>query len=609
MADAIRVGPVPVVSFSTSRAYGVRPLTVQFTDTSSGDPAGWSWDFGDDGTSADRNPIHTYDDPGSYTVSLSATNANGTGTQSVPGFIRALNGTSLRSVTGFSALIVEPMGAAQHVALDTAQVSGVAFSQPSDPTLLAFTPPPSTEWQRMTFSSRDGIGFNRFPNGTIMGNLSSCVLESPEITPSNFGTGVGNNLLVSYRLSLTSYPVLGEVNVTVWEGLLAEDDTAMQLVVARDANFSSIIDSAYTIHFVPTNITGVTDAVLELSVNASWVKEHGNENNIGVVRLGDDGTDQVLTPVSTSTDPATGLAFFTVPSPRGLSRFGLVSATGSSNLLQMGARVATQIIQGSGMGAGSSDKPVVRDRTPWVQPAAAAKPPESPAATFYGEARLDITVAGITRGAMIISSEDRGANLLVPAGIEALDAARAPLARVSVIPAPSGGTPAGTGAGPAGFTGIAYDVGPDGATFNPPATLSFTVPEDLWSGRSVYTIRTYDGAAGAWADIPTTADPATRTLTGQVSHLCLFGVFAAPEAAATPAPPVEAPAAATPAPAGEPVPRTPMGTFTGMLAWIYTTATANPVATGLLLVTAVLLSMVFVARRRRSRITHIRRKK
>jgi len=58
--------------FSADVTAGVAPLTVRFTDESTGEPASWSWKFGDGGTSAERNPTHTYTTPGNYTVALSA---------------------------------------------------------------------------------------------------------------------------------------------------------------------------------------------------------------------------------------------------------------------------------------------------------------------------------------------------------------------------------------------------------------------------------------------------------------------------------------------------------------------------------------------------------
>ena len=69
--------------FTASPASGEAPLTVQFTDTSTGSPTAWSWDFGDGTTSPDQNPIHTYTSAGAYTVTLTASNANGPDSKNV----------------------------------------------------------------------------------------------------------------------------------------------------------------------------------------------------------------------------------------------------------------------------------------------------------------------------------------------------------------------------------------------------------------------------------------------------------------------------------------------------------------------------------------------
>ena len=48
-----------------------------YTDTSFGTLAQWAWDFGDGATSAEQNPLHTFSTAGDYTVTLTATGANG----------------------------------------------------------------------------------------------------------------------------------------------------------------------------------------------------------------------------------------------------------------------------------------------------------------------------------------------------------------------------------------------------------------------------------------------------------------------------------------------------------------------------------------------------
>jgi PKD repeat protein len=78
----------PTADFVGSPTSGQVPLTVQFTDLSTNATA-WSWDFGDGATSTQQNPSHTYTYIGSYTVSLTVSNAYGSDTETKPDFINA----------------------------------------------------------------------------------------------------------------------------------------------------------------------------------------------------------------------------------------------------------------------------------------------------------------------------------------------------------------------------------------------------------------------------------------------------------------------------------------------------------------------------------------
>jgi PKD repeat protein len=55
-------------------------LGVRFFDRTTFVASTWAWDFGDGNTSTVREPTHTYDDPGSYTVSLTTTCGSRTST-------------------------------------------------------------------------------------------------------------------------------------------------------------------------------------------------------------------------------------------------------------------------------------------------------------------------------------------------------------------------------------------------------------------------------------------------------------------------------------------------------------------------------------------------
>jgi PKD repeat protein len=72
----------PVAHFSAPaiQRVGNPPRVVNFMDQSTNSPFSWLWDFGDYNTSADQNATHTYNTPGTYSVSLTVTNAHGTST-------------------------------------------------------------------------------------------------------------------------------------------------------------------------------------------------------------------------------------------------------------------------------------------------------------------------------------------------------------------------------------------------------------------------------------------------------------------------------------------------------------------------------------------------
>ena len=75
----IRVGEL-LAGFTASPTSGIVPLAVEFTDQSVGEITSWAWDFGDDGTSTEQSPSHTYTTVGTYTVSLTVTAAEGSDT-------------------------------------------------------------------------------------------------------------------------------------------------------------------------------------------------------------------------------------------------------------------------------------------------------------------------------------------------------------------------------------------------------------------------------------------------------------------------------------------------------------------------------------------------
>jgi PKD repeat protein len=101
----------PVASFTVSGS-GNQTVTRNFTDTSTGSPTSWAWDFGDGASSTAQNPAHTFANAGTYVVTLTATNSHGA----------SENYSATVTVTSQTALTLSPS------TLPNAQQS-VAYSQ------------------------------------------------------------------------------------------------------------------------------------------------------------------------------------------------------------------------------------------------------------------------------------------------------------------------------------------------------------------------------------------------------------------------------------------------------------------------------------------------
>ncbi|MCX5905163.1 MAG: PKD domain-containing protein [Proteobacteria bacterium] len=90
----------PQADFSSNVASGTAPLAVQFTDTSTGTITSYTWNFGDGSTSTEKNPQHTYSQPGTYDVTLSVTGPEGSDREIKQGYITVAAAPASFSLSG-----------------------------------------------------------------------------------------------------------------------------------------------------------------------------------------------------------------------------------------------------------------------------------------------------------------------------------------------------------------------------------------------------------------------------------------------------------------------------------------------------------------------------
>ena len=93
--------PPPVSEFSATPVTGTAPLTVNFTNASTGGSVtSRLWDFGDFGTSTALNPSHTYLAAGTYTVSLTSTGPGGSDTETKVAYVTVLEPAPVAEFAG-----------------------------------------------------------------------------------------------------------------------------------------------------------------------------------------------------------------------------------------------------------------------------------------------------------------------------------------------------------------------------------------------------------------------------------------------------------------------------------------------------------------------------
>ena len=85
----VTVISLPVTAFTADITSGCSPITVNYSDLSTGNVSAWSWSFpgGTPNSSTDQNPVISYNTSGTYDVTLVATNSSGGTTVTQSSFI------------------------------------------------------------------------------------------------------------------------------------------------------------------------------------------------------------------------------------------------------------------------------------------------------------------------------------------------------------------------------------------------------------------------------------------------------------------------------------------------------------------------------------------
>jgi beta propeller repeat protein len=573
----------PVADFVAAPRTGLVPLSIQFNDTSAGSPSTFDWDFENDGIvdSTARNATHVYAVPGTYTVRLDASNAYGTGTRIRNAYITALAGAHSIAVLPVEGIIIDGRFGGQFLTYNSAIVGIPVLPSPA---VLISHPPASYGWQNITFTTSDSIGFSDAGNGTYFGNVSDSSLQTIDIPATGFSSLVGNPVYVSDRMTLGRYPSSGSLNTEIWESATASDNSTLSSI-AISSGYTSVDAVGFSTRFSRNSLGTLGSSTINMSISSAWVAGTGGSaagrSNTSILAYGTDPMTGNLigTVLATRYRCSDGsLDYFQADIPAQYSYFSnffITQLSGSGNPFQLiTLSVASHVNppalnsnppsdSDSGMpaGGGAAGKIAIPTTTP--------TPPPTPVPADPGRTVKVYTNAnGVVTQVIRLQSTDGRATVFISEGIVAKDASGNPLSLITIKALPSGSLPKVAAGSAFAFAGMAYEIGPDGATFSPPISLSFTLPQAQWG--QDYSVKSFDQKTGTWQDLPTAFDAATGAITAQVSHLCTFALLAEPRAA--PGTPGTPPSTPVPAPAVPEVtaqpPSTAVSIFTSMMGWV-----------------------------------------
>jgi PKD repeat protein len=258
----VSLGTAPVALFEST----VNGKQVNFVDKSTGGATSWAWSFGDGGTDNVRNPIHTYAAAGTYTVTLTASNAAGSnstsdvvtiaaGTPPVAAFTFTVTGSQVNFVdasmnspttwvwsfgdggqsTQQNPIHTYAASGAYTVTLTANNASG-SNSTSNVVTIAPGTPPVS----KFTFKAND-----------LTVNFADASTGNPTSWSWSFGDGTQS----TQQNPVHTYAAAGNYTVTLTVGNSAGTNASNQIVTvtagaAPTAAFSYTLGTAFKVNFV-----------------------------------------------------------------------------------------------------------------------------------------------------------------------------------------------------------------------------------------------------------------------------------------------------------------------------------------------------------------------
>lgn len=230
-----------LLNFIASPLHGTTPLTVEFSDTSTGGlPSEWNWSFGD-GTwyntsvNALRNPDHVYETPGIYSVNLTIRNTTVTSTLSRTGYVTV------------ETLPVTPDPTTEPTPDPTLTPTPTLTSDPTPDPTPDLTPDPT---------------LSPSPTLTSVPDPTPASTLTPSLTPS-FSSASGEGGDDEIHPMVSSTPVVPGEGPLVCQTVNVGGDSAVHRVTVTGRDIADIIITAKKLASLPSGVPPVNIPVYQ----------------------------------------------------------------------------------------------------------------------------------------------------------------------------------------------------------------------------------------------------------------------------------------------------------------------------------------------------------
>jgi PKD repeat protein len=259
----------PTAEFSGTPTTGFAPLTVNFTDLSTNGGrtiTSWSWTFGDGGTSTSQNPSHIYAAPGTYSVSLTATNSVGPGSNTKTNYITVVPVLPTAAFSGTPTSGDAPLTVqfTDESTAGTFPITSRLWNFGDGDTSSATSPShvyttPGTYGVALTVSTAAG--------DNTATKLSYVLVSTPPTPPTAAFTGTPTTGFVPLTVNFTDQSTPGTATITSWSWTFGDGGTS----AAQNPSHIYAVPGAYSVSLTATNSVGPGSTTKTNYITASVV--------------------------------------------------------------------------------------------------------------------------------------------------------------------------------------------------------------------------------------------------------------------------------------------------------------------------------------------------